>query len=293
MFGDLRTRLRLALAVAITAAGFYWIVWYAVGPDAFGGPVSFVFNQSKILSWLLLLMTAVISTLATVLICGRRLRDLPVLVFTAGLCVLSVRSGPAVWLRWYNDGAGSVYLKLALETLLLTGVLLGVHRLGKLLLSRLAPTGQAVKKTTTQAGAMSVLPVFGLGVLVAFVVVFLVTTTAHTDIAGARTYTVYSSERGQIIFAALAGGFLSALAAHQSFRPSRAIWCWLALPLVGVAGYFVLAWFGPPAAEPLANNPLGNFLPIDFVGPGVLGGMLGLLLSHTLFCNRDTQESQD
>jgi hypothetical protein len=279
------------VAVAITAAGFYWIIWYAVQPNAFDGPVSFVYNQAKALSWLLLIIIAVISTVLTVLVCRRRLQDLPVLVLAAGLSVLSVRSGPAVWVRWQHDGAGDTYLKFALEALLLTAVLWGVHRLGKFLLARLAPTGHEVGQSKTKSTSASLLPAFGLAALVAFIVIFLVTTTVRTNIAGIKTYAVYGSERGQIIFAALAGGFLSTLAGHQSFRPSKSTSCWLALPLVGVVGYLILAGFGSPADEPLPNIPLGNFLPIDFVGPGVLGGMLGLLLSHKLFRNRDTQES--
>lgn len=292
MFGDVKTRLRLGVAVAATAAGFYWIVWHAARPETFDGPVSLFSNQSEIMSWLLLLVMGVISTVLTVFICRRSLRDLPVLVFAAGLCVLSVRSGPAVWLRWYNDGSGIVYLKLAVETLLLTGLLFGIYRLGILLLAKTVPTRKGAKKTKAGSGHTSSLPAFGLAALVAFILLLLVATTAKGVIAGARTYTVYSSERGQIIFGALVAGFLSTLAAHQSFRPSRTVWCWLALPLVGVVSFIVLAVIGPPAGEPLANNPLGNFLPIDFVGPGVLGGMMGLLLSHKLFRNRDTLESQ-
>ena len=291
MLGDVRTRLRLAVVVAITTAGFYWIIWYAAQPSAFDGPVSFIYNQSKFLSWLLLVVIAAISTVLTVLICRRRLPDLPVLVLAAGICVLSVRSGPAVWVRWQHDGAGNIHLKFALETLLLTAVLWAVHRLGKLLLARLAPMGHGTRQSKVQSSSTSFLPAFGVAVLVAFVAIFLLTTTVRTSIAGIKTYMVYSSERGQIIFAALAGGFLSTLAGHQSFRPSKSISCWLALPLVGVAGYLILAGFGSPASEPLPNSPLGNFLPIDFAGPGVLGGMLGLLLSHKTFRNRDTQES--
>ena len=59
-----------------------------------------------------------------------------------------------------------------------------------------------------------------------------------------------------------------------------------AIALVGFFAYLALACFGSEAGEPLPNNPLGNFLPVDFLGPGVLGGMLGLLLSHKLFRNR-------
>lgn len=290
MFGDLRTRLRLAVAVAITAAGVYWLIWYAVKPNVLGGPVSFIYNEGRVLSWLLLAVVAVISTVFTVLICGRRLPDLPVFVFAAGVTVLSIRSGPAVWAQW-SYGARSVYLNFALEMLLLTAGLWSVHRLGKLLLARLAPAGQSDQPPKRQSSAASFLPALGLAALIVFIVAFQVGPSARAAIAGTRTYMVYGSERGQIIFAALACGFLSTLAAHQSFRPLRSIWCWLAMPAVGVVGYLVLAGLGSPAGESLPVNPLGNFLPIDFVGPGVLGGMMGLLLSHKLFCNRDTQKT--
>lgn len=290
MFGDLRTRLRLSVVVAISVAGFYWLVWYAVQPNVFGGPVSFIHNQARVVSWALLVLVALVSTVLTVLICRRRLPDLTVLVFAAGLAVLSVRSGPAVWAHW-SHGARTAYLVFALEILLLTTVLWAVHRLGKFILARLAPAGHSDQHHRPQSSSARFLPALGLAALVAFVAAFLVATTARTAIAGAETYTVYGSERGQVIFAALAAGFLSTLAAHQSFRPSQAVSCWLALPLVGLAGYLVLAVWGSPTGEPLPNNPLGIFLPIDFVGPGVLGGMLGLLLSHKLYRNRDTPET--
>ena len=290
MLGSLRTRLRLAVAVVIAAAGAYWLVWYAVKPNVFGGPVSFIYNQALVLSWLLLIVIAVISTVLTVLICRRRLPDLPVLVFAAGLSVLSVRSGPARWAH-STEGAQNAYLIFALETVLLTAVLLAVHRLGKFLLARLAPVKRSSGKSKQRSSLASFLPTMGLAGLVAFVVAFVVATTAKTKLASGNNVMVYGSERGQIIFAALAAGFLSTLAAHQSFRPSKAIFCWLALPLVGLVGYLVLAGQGSPAGEILPNSPLGNFLPLDFVGPGVLGGMLGLLLSHKLFRNRDTQEA--
>ena len=290
MLGSLRTRLRLAVAVVIAAAGAYWLVWYAVKPNVFGGPVSFIYNQALVLSWLLLIVIAVISTVLTVLICRRRLPDLPVLVFAAGLSVLSVRSGPARWAH-STEGAQNAYLIFAVEIVLLTAVLLAVHRLGKFLLARLAPVKRSSGKSKQRSSLASFLPAMGLAGLVAFVVAFVVATTAKTKLASGNNVMVYGSERGQIIFAALAAGFLSTLAAHQSFRPSKAIFCWLALPLVGLVGYLVLAGQGSPAGEILPNSPLGNFLPLDFVGPGVLGGMLGLLLSHKLFRNRDTQEA--
>ena len=137
MFGDLRTRLRLFPVVFIAVVLVYLLVWPAAGPKVFNDPVSFLHSQNSPLAWLLLAVVALISTVLTVLICGRRLPDLPVLVFAAGLCVLSVRSGKAVRAHWAY-GARASYLTFAIETLLLLILFYGVHWLGKTILAHLA-----------------------------------------------------------------------------------------------------------------------------------------------------------
>ncbi len=331
MFGDVRTRLRLFPVVALSAVLVYLLVWPVTRPNVFNDPVSFIYNQNLALAWLLLAVVAVVSTVLTVLICGRRLPDLPVLVFAASLCVLSVRSGKAVRAHWAH-GSGTSYLNFAVETLLLLVLFYGVHLLGKIILGHLTRAEQAQDQQSEksllgrilsivpevlavrylanllgtigqarsehaehhrqrQFSLASALQALGLALVVGYVAALLIGTTAKTAIAGVEVYTVYASDRGQIIFAALAAGFLSTLAAHQAFRPSRSLFCWIALPLVGFVAYLGLAWFGSPVGEALPNNPLGNFLPVDFLGPGVLGGMLGLLLSHKLFRNRAEEEA--
>ncbi len=289
MFGDLRTRLRLFPVIAITALAVYLFIWPAARPNVFNDPVSLIYSSNLPLAWIMLAIVALISTALTVLICRRRLPDLPILVFAAGLCVLSVRSGHAVRAHWAY-GARASYLTFAAETLLLIILFYSVHLLGKFILARLGPSEHTPQHQHRQFSLATALQAFGLALVVAFVAAFLIATTAKTAIAGVKVYTIYSTERGQIVFAALAAGFLSTLAAHQAFRPSRSICCWIALPLLGFIAYLALAWFGPSAGEPLPNNPLGNFLPIDYLGPGTLGAMLGLLLSHKLFRNRAEEQ---
>ena len=260
------------------------------GTKTFNDPVSLLYCSNLPLAWTLLAALALASTVLTVLICGRRLPDLPVLVFAAGLCVLSLFSGNALRAHWAH-GAQTAYLTFAAETLLLIILFYGVHFLGKFILAKLGPTEHTPQHQHRQFSLATALPAFGLALVVAFVAAFLVATTAKTSIAGAKVYTIYSTERGQVIFAALAAGFLSTLAAHQAFRPSRSICCWIALPILGLIAYLALAWFGSPAGEPLPNNPLGSFLPIDYLGPGTFGAMLGLLLSHKLFRNRAEEDA--
>ena len=290
MFGDLQTRLRLFPVIAITAVAVYLFIWPAARPNVFDDPVSLLYSRNLPLSWILLAVVALISTVLTVLICRHRLPDLPVLVFAAGICVLSVRSGQAIRAHWAYGGRAS-YLSFAVETLFLIVLFYGVHLLGKFILARLGPAEHTPQHQHRQFSLATALQAFGLTLVVAFVAAFLIATTAKTAIAGVKVYTVYGSERGQIVFAALAAGFLSTLAAHQAFRPCRSICCWIALPLLGLIGYLALAGFGSPAGEPLPNNPLGNFLPVDYLGPGTLGAMLGLLLSHKLFRNRAEEEA--
>ena len=290
MLGDLRTRLRLFPVIAISVALVYLLVWPAAQPNVFNDPLSFIYNQNILLSWLFLALVALISTVLTVLICRHRLPDLPVLVFAAGLCLLSVRSGQAIRAHW-SYGARASYLTFAAETLFLIVLFYGVHFLGKFILARLSPAEHAPHHQHRQFSPATAAQAFALALLVALVAALLVSTNDKTHILGVNVYTVYGSERGQIIFAALAAGFLSTLAAHQAFRPSRSISCWLALPTLSFFAYLALAWFGSPPSEPLPNNPLGNLLPIDYLGPGTLGAMLGLLLSHKLFRNRAEEEA--
>ena len=290
MLGDLRTRVRLFIAVASAVVLVQGLLWRVVKPGVWHDPVSLIYNNHLLLSWLLLVAVAGSCALLTVVICRGRLPDLPVLVLASGLSVLSVRSGAAVRAHW-TRGAQVSYISFALELLLLTAALYGVHILGKLFLVWMGGRRGAEHHPAREFSLAPALQGLGLAVLAAGVAAFLVGTTIRTVVPGAEVYTVYASERGQIIFAALAAGFLSCLAAHQALRPAKSLFCWLGLPLVGIAAFLGLAAWGLPAGESLALNPLGNFLPLDFVGPGVLGGMLGLLLSHKLFRNRAAEEA--
>ena len=289
MFGDFQTRFRLIVTIAIVAALAYLVVWSTVQPNVLGDPVTFILNQAWLLSWGTLIIVAAVAVLLTALICRRRLPDLPLLVFAACLSLLSLLSGPAVRAHWSN-GTASSYRAFALELLLLTALLFAVQMAGKLLLARFAPKDQQTQTDFKKVSAGNALQAMVLAGVASFVIILLCATTTWAEIGPARLK-VYGSERGQIIFAALAAGFLSTLAAHQSFRSVKSLFCWLPLPLLGFFAYLVLAKYGSPPSEPLSVHPLGNFLPIDFAGPGVLGAMLGLLLSRKLHRERDEEET--
>ena len=290
MFGDLQTRLRLIVAIAIAAALTYFVEWNAVQPNVLDDPITFILNRAWLLSWGTLIIIAAAATLLAALICRRRLPDLPLLVFAACLSMLSLLSGPAVRAHWSTSPAAS-YLAFAFELLLLTALLFGVQFAGKLLLAKFASRDQPTHPDSKKISPRDALQSIALASLASFVVILLCATTTWADEIGPARLKVYGSERGQIIFAALAAGFLSSLAAHQSFRSVKSLFCWLALPLLGFFAYLILAKYAAPPSETLPIHPLGNFLPIDFAGPGVLGATLGLLLSRKLHHERDAEET--
>jgi hypothetical protein len=93
-----------------------------------------------------------------------------------------------------------------------------------------------------------------------------------------------SSDRGQILFALLAGNFLATLVAYQFF-PSRLSWVAWASALVAGAVFYVLAAVGAPHAGGGAWMFVYNSsqaLPIDWITAGLGGALLGFWGSSRL-----------
>ena len=93
-----------------------------------------------------------------------------------------------------------------------------------------------------------------------------------------------SGDRGQILFALLAGSFLATLVAYQLF-PSRLNWAAWASPLAAGAAFYVLAAVGAPRTGCGAWMSVYNSsqaLPIDWITAGLGGALLGFWGSSRL-----------
>ncbi|MGB2823171.1 MAG: hypothetical protein WBF17_19460 [Phycisphaerae bacterium] len=90
-----------------------------------------------------------------------------------------------------------------------------------------------------------------------------------------------SAERGQLLFALLAGCFLATLIAYQVFPTRLSLPAWAA-PITAAVGYYVLAAVGALSTGQgawMAVDVCRQALPIDWMTAGVGGGMLGYWVS--------------
>ena len=98
-------------------------------------------------------------------------------------------------------------------------------------------------------------------------------------------------EKGQVIFAVIAGFFLAALVAEQITENGHPVWQVLACPLVAVLAY-AYTWKNPtrpPGLESLLNiapTHLGWVLPIEYIFIGAIGAIFGTWTSERMRYNK-------
>lgn len=228
---------------------------------------------------------------------------------------VSLRSPPFRHLVWLQEGATSgLYVQLTLEIVLLTLVVIVaalIAALVRLAAGRLRPqwlwrdplvtltdaqrrkVAEAAAKEEPRGGllglpALSLLGVsgirlagrelsrrealrrdvesFGLGLVVAVVVVLLL---------------LRSADRGQILFAVVAGFTAAGTAAHQ-WRPSSDVLVAWAMPPAVAVGFYVLGWVSAVDSGGLAWMGLDAYarvLPIDWMTFGTGSALLGFWIS--------------
>jgi hypothetical protein len=104
-----------------------------------------------------------------------------------------------------------------------------------------------------------------------------------------------SSDRGQILFALLAGNFLATLVAYQVF-PSRSRWAAWASALAAGVVFYVLAAVGAPRTGAGAWVFVANCsqaLPIDWITAGLGGALLGFWGSSRLHEGKFLDQCED
>jgi len=193
-----------------------------------------------------------------------------------GMLALSTRGGPMRYVLMYAGGAG-IFITLMAELLLLAGcvgigwnVLLALRNGGYLL-------GEPLRDDDPDA-----LPAQGAMALAGHVIlmIFLMAVLAQTD------------RKAQVVWSVALASLLSALASHSLFPARPSIWFWTAPFIVGVIGY-VLAWFGGP---PLPGGLVGGVLPalarplpIDYAAAGTAGSLLGYWMSRKWLHEHETE----
>ncbi len=287
-------------AAAAAALAFMWFVgWRLVQPEDPQSALTFIPTGHYA-------CFAVFAALVLAFAVGCALVTLParpegaLLATLVGAAGLSLRSAPMRTVLWQFPDPRWVFLKLAVEALLMVAVLFAaaaVILLVRSVFRRLAPRwvwkeqpeqlsggdeqpgGQGRPSepgepaTTLRAGAARAGACLLMEMAAATVLLVL---------------TFRSPDRGQIAFALAGSFFLSALIAHQTFPARAAAACWLGPVVMAVAvfalGYLVADYPDQPtwhAALLVAQNlPLRAALPVDWMTLGGAGAVGGFWLSR-------------
>jgi hypothetical protein len=184
-----------------------------------------------------------------------------------GMAALSTRGGPMRYVLMYAPSP-AIYLRMAGELMLLLGCIIAGWYVLLMLRDNNFLRGEPLREDDPHAlpaaGAMS------LGAQV-IMMVFLVAILAQTD------------KKAQVIWSVAIASSVSALAAHSLFPARPSIWFWTAPFIVGVIGY-VVAWFGGP---PGVGGEVGGMLPalarplpLDYASVGTAGALFGYWTSR-------------
>lgn len=287
-------------AAAAAALAFMWFVgWRLVQPEDPQAALTFIPTGHYT-------CFAVFAALVLAFAAGCALATLParpegaLLATLVGAAGLSLRSAPMRTLLWQFPDPRWVFLKLAVEALLMVAVLIGaagVILLVRGVFRRLAPRWvwkerpEQLPGGAEKAGAQGRAPdpsepAATLRAGAARAGACLLMEMAAATVLLVLTFR--SSDRGQIAFALVGSFFLSALIAHQTFPARTVAACWLGPVIMAVAvfalGYLVANYSDQPtwhAALMVAQRlPLRAALPVDWMTLGGAGAVGGFWLSR-------------
>jgi hypothetical protein len=275
-------RARFLLTVASTAS--FALCWFAGA--AFGIPaytkfdVSLLNQPSPAIALFITLVLTVACALIGSAIAGTVRFEAGLATAAIGLLALTMRGGPMRYTLFYGTGP-QVFLTLTAELMILYAIL-GIGW-GVVWLLRNngwlrddpfrdgvadvnEPMSQKLSALATQA------------IVMALIMMLL----CKTD------------RKPQVLASVFLGSFLATLAAHSLFPARPSMWYWVGPLIVGVVGYlmafsgssntWIIGWIGGKFAPELARP-----LPLDYVGAGPAGAIIGYWTSRRWQRNREAE----
>lgn len=271
-------RARLFFAAALCFALFYWTGGQFHIPPYAGHTASLLQQNSPIVA---LLMTAVMLALCVLigtLIGGPVRADAGLMAGAFGLIALSYRGWPMKYVLFGAAGP-SVYLLLALESaLLLAMLILAWWIIRRQLLRGAAGAADPVLSPDTEDDTLNQRLLACAMQTVIMILTMLVLARSDAKL--------------QALASAGVAAWLGTVGAYVLFPVRPSIWYWIGPGLVAIVGY-VFAWFGASDEWRIgvAAGPLARALPLDYLGAGVVGALLGYWTSRKWQHHRETERS--
>ncbi|HEV2292964.1 MAG TPA: hypothetical protein VGR35_03860 [Tepidisphaeraceae bacterium] len=265
---------RARFLLSVGSIGSFLLCWFTAA--AIGIPAHPNFDASLLQqpSPALVLFIALVLTVACALfgsaVAGTIRFEAGLATAAIGLLALSIRGGPIRYTLMYSTG--QVFISLAMELLILYAIL-GVGWAVLWLLRNSGwlqddpfrdgvadidePVTQKLAALATQAVVMAIIMMI----------------LCETD------------RKPQVIASVGLAAFVGTLAAHSLFPARPSLWYWTGPLLVGVVGY-LLAYSGSSTAWAIGEvggtfaPELGRPLPLDYVGAGPAGAIIGYWTSR-------------
>ena len=261
MIIDWTLRFRAGLAAGAGALSTLLVGYVSLGPARKMDAFSLLFGQPEPAWWIL----AAVAIVLAGGVGGLLIRAHPgfgaLLGMGGAMLGLSLQSGRPIGL-FFDHAAGDVMARLTGETLLLGAFVGLVHHVVWLIGRKgLGEKHEQAPKDKLQ----DVLIFCAILTLAGLVVLKLVQIT---------------NERGQVIFAAAAAFYLGVLLAHQLVQINSFWPVWVVPVVLAAAGYLVSGNTVSPGAVRVDGVLFARGLPIDYLGPALLGGLAGLITSR-------------
>jgi hypothetical protein len=275
-------RARFLLSIASIAS--FALCWFAGA--AFGIPanpkydVSLLNQPSPAIALFVTLVLTVACALIGSVIAGTIRFEAGLATSAIGLLALSVRGGPIRYTLGYSAGP-QVFITLAAELMILYAILgIGWGVVWLLRANGWLQDDPFRDGVADQNEPMSQkLSALATQVIVMALIMMLL---CKTD------------RKPQVLASVGLGAYLATLAAHSLFPARPSMWYWVGPLIVGVVGYFMaysgstnlwmIGWVGGKFAPELARP-----LPLDYVGAGPAGAIIGYWTSRRWQRNREAE----
>jgi hypothetical protein len=291
---DWRTRVRFVLGLAVSCILFASLGWSVLKPwDPYG---AIYFDQEDMGNFMLLVRSTGLLLAAGVfasIIMDARMPLFGVFAACIGMAIPILKTGGMdyVMVRTFVekslDHPEALWGFLALETLAWTGVLavlvtvslLTEQWLKKDQEPRLAGANEGTTAQKNEGKNIGWWKGLGGTAITAVLGIFLVAVLAA------------NMQKGQVMFACVAGLFVASLAAEQITENDHPVWQVAAVPIVALAAY-LYTWFNPvrpPGWElilHIAPNSLARVLPVEYIFIGTIGAIFGNWTSHRMRYNK-------
>lgn len=273
-----QSRLLMAAALIANFSLFWWV------GDALNIPESLYFGPTlaqqaaPILTYLAAGVTLIIATVVGTLIAGRVRADAGFFSACAGMAAWAIRFGTA-GAAYRQAGSAAIFLWLAVEMILLAGLLAGAWYVQCWLGQKRLAVDDTKRDGMAQVQFPLIARILALGAHVACTCLLLLAL-------------LRSNDKAQALAAIGLASLVGSLVAHSLFSLTPSVWMWSAPIVAGFIGYLI--GFAVPGHWMIGQPAwdMTRAIPMDYVSAGPAGALIGYWISRRWHAGRQQETAR-